>query len=167
MTRETFGYSFATWRFHLRGETIRSAADVGWLRDLTVRRMMRPDIRAVPASTTLSRFRTAFPLGSTTQVVAVDENKDYAGIANVAEAHASVLEDSKPIREILHFTDLALLPTMTAKEAVAAFDKAEAEALAVIQSPESRRVIGLLSEAHALRRCAEQLERRRRELIGE
>src|SRR5439155_638561 len=38
VTRETFGYSFATWRFHLRGETIRSAADVGWLRDLTVRR---------------------------------------------------------------------------------------------------------------------------------
>jgi chloride channel protein, CIC family len=24
VTRETFGYSFATWRFHLRGETIRS-----------------------------------------------------------------------------------------------------------------------------------------------
>ena len=38
MTRELFGYSFATWRFHLRGETIRSAADVGWIRDLTVAR---------------------------------------------------------------------------------------------------------------------------------
>src|SRR5262249_52739785 len=43
ITREIFGYSFATWRFHLRGETIRSAADVGWIRDLTVGRMMRPD----------------------------------------------------------------------------------------------------------------------------
>ena len=81
VTREAFGYSFATWRFHLRGESIRSAADVGWLRDLTVRRMMRPDVRTVPANTTLSRFRTAFPLGSNTHVVAVDENKHYAGIA--------------------------------------------------------------------------------------
>ena len=27
VTRELFGYSFATWRFHLRGETIRSAAE--------------------------------------------------------------------------------------------------------------------------------------------
>jgi CIC family chloride channel protein len=167
VTRETFGYSFATWRFHLRGETIRSAADVGWLRDLTVRRMMRADVRTVPANTRLSRFRTAFPLGSATQVVAVDENKDYAGIANVAEAHASELEESKPIRDILHFTDIALLPTMTVKEAVAAFDKAESEALAVIQSSETRRVVGLLTEAHALRRYAEQLELRRRELIGE
>src|SRR4029077_20527395 len=134
VTREAFGYSFATWRFHLRGESIRSAADVGWLRDLTVRRMMRPDVRTVPANTTLSRFRTAFPLGSNTQVVAVDENKDYAGIANVAEAHASELDESKAIRDILHFTEAVLLPTMTVKEAVAVFDKAEAEALAVIQS---------------------------------
>ena len=31
VTREFFGYSFTTWRFHLRGETIRSAADVGWI----------------------------------------------------------------------------------------------------------------------------------------
>ena len=44
ITRELFGYSFATWRFHLRGETIRSAADVGWIRDLTVGRLMRQDM---------------------------------------------------------------------------------------------------------------------------
>ena len=37
ITRELFGYSFATWRLHLRGESILSAADVGWIRDLTVR----------------------------------------------------------------------------------------------------------------------------------
>ncbi len=34
--RRTFGYSFATWRFHLRGEAIRSAVDIGWMRNLTV-----------------------------------------------------------------------------------------------------------------------------------
>ena len=34
--RNLFGYSFATWRFHLRGESIRSAHDVGWIRNLTV-----------------------------------------------------------------------------------------------------------------------------------
>ena len=43
--RRTFGYSFATWRFHLRGESIRSAVDVGWMRNLTVGRMMRREIR--------------------------------------------------------------------------------------------------------------------------
>src|SRR5579883_2036598 len=63
ITREIFGYSFATWRFHLRGETIRSAADVGWIRDLTVGRMMRPDFHTVQRDTTIEAFRTQFPLG--------------------------------------------------------------------------------------------------------
>ena len=167
VTREMFGYSFATWRFHLRGESIRSAADVGWIRDLTVRRMMRADMRTVPAHTTVARFRLVFPLGSTANVVALHENKDYAGIVQVVEAHAPELDETKPVRDILHHPDATLLPTMTIKEAVAAFDKAEAEALAVIQSGESRRVVGLLSEAYALRRYSEQLELRRQELVGE
>ena len=93
LTREAFGYSFATWRFHLRGESIRSAADVGWLRELTVRRMMRSDVRTVPAHTTVSRFRMVFPLGSAGQVVAVNEDKEYAGIVLVAEAHAPELDE--------------------------------------------------------------------------
>jgi chloride channel protein, CIC family len=167
VTREAFGYSFATWRFHLRGESIRSAADVGWLRELTVRRMMRPDVRTAPARMTVSRFRVVFPLGSAAQVVALNDEKEYAGIVHVAEAHAPELNESSTIREILRYPDAALLPMMTVKEAIAIFDKAEAEALAVIQSPERRRVLGLLSESYALRRYAEQLELRRQELIGE
>jgi CIC family chloride channel protein len=53
------------------------------------------------------------------------------------------------------------------KDAVHAFDKAEAEALAVIETREGRNVIGLLTESHALRRYSEELELRRRELTGE
>ena len=167
VTRETFGYSFATWRFHLRGETIRSAADVGWIRELNVRRMMRGDPRTVPAHTTVSRFRMVYPLGSTAQVIALNEDKSYAGIVLVAEAHAPELEETVPVRDILHARDTVLLPGMTVKEAVAAFDTAEAEALAVIEARERRNVIGLLTEAHALRRYADELELRRRELTGE
>jgi chloride channel protein, CIC family len=167
VTRETFGYSFATWRFHLRGETIRSAADVGWIRELTVRRMMRTDVRTVPAHTTLARFRMVFPLGSTTQVVAVNEDKSYAGIVLVAEAHAPEYEEQIPVREILHARDTVLLPGMTVKDAVATFDAAEAEALAVVEARDKRNVVGLLTESHALRRYSDELELRRRELTGE
>ena len=73
ITRELFGYSFATWRLHLRGETIRSAADVGWIRDLTVGRLMRSDRATVNAATSIAEFRAKFPPGSKTQVVAVDD----------------------------------------------------------------------------------------------
>jgi CIC family chloride channel protein len=167
VTRETFGYSFATWRFHLRGESIRSAADVGWIRELTVRRMMRPDVRTVLSHTTAGRFRLVFPLGSTTQVVAIDENKRYAGIIQVAEVHAPEVDEATPVRDLAHFRDTALLPTMTVKEAMTAFEKAEAEALAVIDSVEKAEVVGLLTEAYTLRRYKDELEQRRQELLGE
>jgi chloride channel protein, CIC family len=166
VTRETFGYSFATWRFHLRGETIRSAADVGWLRDLTVGRMMR-EVKTVPADMTIAAFRETVPLGSMSQAVAVDGDGRYAGIVVVPEAHSSELSATAPVREILHHTDNFLVPSMTVREAVIAFDRTEAEALAVVDSPISRRLVGLLTEAHALRRYAEESELRRRELVGE
>jgi CIC family chloride channel protein len=167
VTREFFGYTFATWRFHLRGETIRSAADVGWIRDLTVGQMMRPDVRSTPAEGTISDFRAAFPLGSTSQVVAVDEDGRYAGMVLVAEAHAADIGAVDQLRALLRHADHMLLPQMTVQEAVAAFDRFEAEALAVVDSVERRQVIGLLSEAHALRRYSEASERQRRELLGE
>jgi CIC family chloride channel protein len=115
----------------------------------------------------VGRFRTVFPLGSATQVVALDEDKAYAGIVLVAEAHASELDEAKQLRDILHHRDDMLVPTMTVKEAIEAFDQAEAEALAVVQTRDNRNVVGLLTEAFALRRYSDELERRRKELIGE
>ena len=167
VTREFFGYSFTTWRFHLRGESIRSAADVGWIRDLTVAQMMRTDVRTTPVEVAVSVFRESFPLGSTNQVVAVDVDGRYAGMVIVAEAHATELPATALLREILHNADHMMLPQMTAQEAIAAFERFEVEALAVVDSPERRQVIGLLSEAHALRRYSNASERQRRELLGE
>ena len=167
VTREFFGYSFATWRFHLRGESIRSAADIGWIRDLSVGQMMRSDVRSTPAETSVAAFREAFPLGSTNQVMAIDEDGRYVGMALVAEAHAAELPGSSPLRDILRHANHMLLPQMTVQEAVSAFDRFEAEALPVVDTLERRQVIGQLSEAHALRRYSDASERQRRELVGE
>ena len=166
VTREGFGYSFATWRFHLRGETIRSAADIGWMRELTVEKMMRQDVQTVLASSTVAAFREVFPLSSTAYVVAVDENDRYVGLVLVADAHAAEVAD-KAIKELLHHPDAMLLPSMAVKEAVLAFDRAELEALAVVDSYLDRRVIGILTEAYVLRRYSAALEGRRRDLVGE
>jgi CIC family chloride channel protein len=167
VTREGFGYSFATWRFHLRGETIRSAADIGWMRELTVGSMMRQDVQTVHASTTIENFREAFPLGSTAYVVAVDEDDHYAGLVVMADAHAAEASPEKSVKDLLRYTDDLLLPGMAVKEAVLAFDRAEAEALAVVDSYRDRQVVGLLTEAYVLRRYAAALERRRREMVGD
>jgi CIC family chloride channel protein len=167
ITRELFGYSFATWRLHLRGETIRSAADVGWIRDLTVRRLMRPDVATVDAGMAIGEFRGKFPLGSKSQVVAIDGNGRYVGLALVADAHASEIDAASGVNSILHYRDVVLHPVMNIQEAIAVFDAAEAESLAVVEPDGEHRPIGILSEAHAMRRYAEESERRRREAVGD
>jgi chloride channel protein, CIC family len=165
LTREVFGYSFATWRFHLRGETIRSAADIGWMRDLTVEKMMRQDVQTVNASSTIEAFREQFPLGSAASVIAVDEEDRYIGLIVVADAHAADPESS--IKDLLHHREDMLLPGMAVKEAVLAFDRAETEMLAVVDSFTDRHIVGLLTEAYVLRRYSAALEGRRRDLTGE
>jgi len=69
--------------------------------------------------------------------------------------------------DLLHFSHEMLLPGMAVKEAVLAFDRAEAEALVVVDSFLDRRVIGILTEAYVLRRYSAALEGRRGDLTGE
>ena len=167
ITRELFGYSFATWRLHLRGETIRSAADVGWIRDLTVGRLMRQDLTTVSADMPIGEFRGKFPLGSKNRVVAVDAAGRYVGLALVAEAHAPDIDAAGGLAGILHYRDVVLHPVMNIQEAFAVFDAAEAESLVVVETGGEQRPIGILSEAHAMRRYAEESEQRRREAVGD
>ena len=164
--RRIFGYSFATWRFHLRGEAIRSAVDIGWVRSLTVGRMMRRQVTTLPSDMSLVAFLRSVPLGTTDRIVMADPGGRYAGIVLVPEAHAADAKTAK-LADLLHYHNDTLLPQMNVKEAITRFDTAEADALVVVDGPETRRVIGLLTEQHALRRYSEELDRQRRDLSGE
>jgi len=127
---------------------------------------MRPDVTTVNADMKIEEFREKFPLGSETQVVAVDAAGRYAGLALVAEAHAQETERIGKLAGILHHRDVVLYPVMNIQDAIAAFDLAEAESLAVVESGDQWRPIGILTEAHAMRRYAEESEQRRREAVG-
>lgn len=168
--RKTFGYSFATWRFHLRGESIRSAHDVGWIRSLTVGRLMRRDVRAIRLDTPMATFLRAHPLGSPSRVIVVDAAERYAGIVMVPEAHAAARDAAGAearLADVVRYPDDFLTPELNAKEASAAFDRSESEALAVVDTPADRRVVGLLTESHTLKRYSDELDRQRRAIAGE
>lgn len=164
-TRRLFGYSFATWRFHLRGAAIRSAVDIGWERALTVARMMRSAPATVQGDMSLTLFRQEVPAGAVTRVVAIDDSGRYQGIIYPSEAAIVTGEDRK-VAALLHHQGRFLLPGMSVREALEAFKTAEADALAVLDDAEHCHVVGLLTEQHALRRYAEELDRRNRELAG-
>jgi CIC family chloride channel protein len=168
--RNTFGYSFATWRFHLRGESIKSAHDVGWIRNLTVERLMRPDVHVIGAETTLPDFRSQFPLGSAQRVVLLDDAGRYAGMVLLADVHSIAPDpgdETKTMSGFAKFRKDFLQPQMNAKQAAAIFDKSGSEALPVVSNLIEKKVIGLLTESHLLRRYSEELDRQRRTVSGE
>lgn len=165
VVRETFGYSFSTWRLHLRGETIRSAHDVSWMRNLTAGKMMRRDVKTIPAATSLAEFRRRFPLGSTKRAVLTNETGRYAGIVATAAVYAQPPEREAPLSSLAANADVALTPELSIKAIMTAFDETGADELAVVD--EGGEVIGLITEAHVTRRYAEELEKARRELTGD
>ncbi|WP_443027075.1 chloride channel protein [Sphingomonas sp. LB3N6] len=165
IVRETFGYSFSTWRLHLRGETIKSARDVGWVKTLTAGRMMRRETKALPATTTIAEFRRRVPLGATSRTVLIDTDDRYAGIVQTPTAYAEGLELTAPVGQLAVNGDAALSPTMDIAEIMRRFDASGADELAVLD--DDRGVLGILSESFVRRRYAEELEKAQRDLFGE
>lgn len=158
IVRRTFGNFFPTWRFHQRGR----AVDIGWMHNLTVGRVMRREMHTMHLDTTIDDFRKDVPLGTVDRVLVTDDADRYAGVVIVAEAHASNAK-AKRLSDLLRATNAMLLPQMLIGEALLLFEEAEVEALAVVDDPDHRRVIGVLTELYALRRYNEELERVRRD----
>lgn len=159
-----FGYSFATWRFHQRGMRLKGAYDVGWLRDLTVDRLMRRDPRIITPSVTLAEFVEHFPLGSGGSAFVVDEAGRYVGSLDVAKVHELLGTGSdrqKPVGSLIAGEPHILLPGTSVRAAIDIFNSSAQEELAVVDSGKERHIVGYLSEAAALRRYNHELERRR------
>jgi CIC family chloride channel protein len=167
--RELFGYSFSTWRLHLRGETIRSPHDVGWIRSLTVGRLMQTTLKTVRHNISMAEFRQQFPLGSLQSVVVLDDAGRYAGMVSLTDVYAQEGGQTRAesLDDLLRQKNVMLLPAMNIQQAIAVFDANETEVLAVVDDPVERNVVGLLSEFVAMRRYAEELDQARRALAGE
>jgi CIC family chloride channel protein len=166
--RATFGYSFTTWRLHLRGETIRGGHDVGWLRDLTVARMMAPAPPTFHADQSVRAFREAYPLGSANVVVAVSEKGEYQGLIHVSEAHALKLEDGGdggPIAALVHLPATVLHPDDNVRRALDVFGASQADTLAVTAWG-TEQVLGTLGEAYAARRYAQETNLAMKGVLG-
>ena len=141
------------------------------MRNLTVSRMMRADVRTVSSGQSLETFRKQFPLGSTQRVIVVDDEGRYAGIVVVADAYALNVSGGDVARMTLarlaRHPGVALVPSMNVTDAAKMFEVTNSEELAVVDSPKTLKVVGLLTEQHLLRRYAEELDKARRDLAGE
>jgi chloride channel protein, CIC family len=161
--RHWFGYSFATWRFHLRGLKIRSPEDVGWINELLIGPMMRRDPAVIAADLPIEELHRRFPVGSTKHVFVVDGQGRLCGNVDPIEAAGPEAADGSRTIATLFKDGPApyLLPGDDLRTALDRFSHAAQEILPVIDDAESRRIIGYVSESYALRRYASELERHR------
>lgn len=161
IVRLTFGYSFATWRFHLRGLTIRGAYDVGWISELNVGRLMRSDPKIVSEDVPLKKLRELYPPGSAKKLYVVDRAGHYVGLIDVLEAHNPAIDDALPglvASDLAQYAGLYLLPGENLRAALTRFEETQTETLPVLASRSERKPIGYLTEAYALKRYAQELE---------
>ena len=164
-TREAFGYSFSTWRLHMRGAAIRSPRDIGWMHHMTAARLMRRDPATMRNTSSIADFRMKVQLGSTSKVVLVDEGGHYHGIVPTAAAYAPTLDPLAPLASIATLKDISLQTTSDIKAILAIFDRVSADDLAVVD-PEGQ-VAGVVSEKYVRRRFFEESETALQELYGE
>ncbi|HTV87516.1 MAG TPA: chloride channel protein [Stellaceae bacterium] len=160
--RYGFGYSFATWRFHLRGLKIRSPEDIGWLDEIKVGTMMRRDPAVVAADQPVTELLRRYPPGSTKQVFLVDANARLCGVVDPAEAaRPEGTGGEQTVGDLVKAPLAYLLAGDDLRAALIRFSRTAQESLPVVDNADERHVIGYVSEAYALRRYAQELERRR------
>lgn len=165
LVRQWFGYSFSTWRMHLRGETIKSARDVGWVQNLNAGRLMRKGVATAPADLDAAAFCQRFPLGSGSRVILIDSEGHYAGIVQIPRVYGDGVKPETTIGELAENRDVSLPPAADVVSVMQRFDQTQADELAVVAA--DGQVLGVVSEAFVRKRYAEELDKRQRELMGQ
>lgn len=170
IVRELFGYSFATWRFHLRGEVIRGPQDIGWVKQLNAAALMRSDFASSLATMPIAEAQKLFPPGLVKQIVLRNADDSYAGMVSSADLHLAAVgddpaQDTPTLESLAHLRGEVLLPDVGIRDIVAAFEKNETDVLTVVDNLHHRTPLGTVSEAHVLRTYSEELERRNQEVF--
>lgn len=165
VTRELFGYSFSTWRLHLRGTNIRSPRDIGWTLNLTAGRIMRRDWQEVADTASVADFRRMVPLGASSKAILIAPDGTYQGIVQTAVAYRPDLDEMTPVAELAMLRDQVLSPSDGAESMLKDFEAAGADEMAVVDT--SRKTIGVVGENYLRRRYYEEIEISQRELFGE
>jgi chloride channel protein, CIC family len=170
VTRRWFGYSFATWRFHLRGVGLKGAYDVGRMYELTVRRVLDRDMFRVPATMKLDALVSEFAKQRQSLAFVHREDGTFVGTIEAQSANAKIAELGKgsevTAENIAQPQTRLLTPADRLSTTLSVLDETEHEAAAVVMSPTDPRLVGCVHKADLLRCYVEEADQMRREELG-
>lgn len=166
--RRIFGYSFATWRFQLRGEAILGGQDIGWLYKTKARALMRQGPPIASEDITIAEFTERFPLASSRYAIGITAEQAFAGLIDVALVHAEAREEGSAghkLSSLITHANAYVTASEPLSRVLPKFEQIPTEILAVVDSEERRTVIGAISEEYALKMYQQQLEARQKEIF--
>ena len=126
---------------------------------------LRADFENAPSIMPITEAQKLFSPARVKQIVLRDPNGIYAGLVSSADLHSIATIDNLPLGTLAQQSDEFLLPDATIRDIMAAFERTEADVLAVVARADHPVAIGTVSEAHVLRTYGEELERRNQELF--
>jgi CIC family chloride channel protein len=169
ITRRWFGYSFATWRFHVRGVDLRGAYDIRRFDELKVGHVLDRKILKVNAETKLTDVYNQL-LASWQPVAFVQrENGELVGMVDAVDVNAAVqegVEGTTPAEKLVRRQMQPLTPADTLSTALRIFESDDSQVAAVVARRDAPRLIGCVREADLLRLYLEEADRMRREELG-
>ncbi|HKF62985.1 MAG TPA: chloride channel protein [Dongiaceae bacterium] len=168
-TRRWFGYSFSTWRFHLRGVSLKGAYDIGRMYDLTVRRVLDRAILRVDGATKLADLLRLLHEQRQSLAFVQQPDETLIGVIDAAELTLKLAvpgEEEATAESSAHRPAKLLTPQDRLSTALAVLEAGQFDAAPVVMSTTDPRLIGCVHEADLLRSYIEEADRMRREDLG-
>ena len=156
LTRRLFGYSFSTWRFHVRGRDLAGPRDIGRLHGLTLADVPLDDPPRAPLDADVAAA-AAIAHGARSLVVALEAaDGRFAGLVRrdrLVEALAA--EPGMPVRSLIEPADAAVGLGDRLLDHIEAVGEAAVGELPVVDA--AGHLVGLVAEAAVLRRYLTEL----------
>lgn len=167
IVRRVFGYSFATWRFHLRGKKIRSALDISGLTRTTAQTLMKPVDCILSDHLTLEQVASFIRVNDKALLVLKNEDNEYAGLVELKDIFKNSSDLQMPIKDLAIRKKRVLTPGMNIKEMMESFDDIyECLYIIVVRGTDNYEILGIVSKNDILNRYNEILEGQIKDLTG-
>lgn len=165
--RKIFGYSFATWRFHLSGKKIRSALDISGLTRTTAQTLMKPVDFTLDYNLPLNQVIHSLQFHHKELLILKNEENEYAGLVELKDIFENLVHYQEQIGELAIRKNRVLTPGMNIKEMMDGFDDIhECPWLIVVRGTDNYEIMGIVNEDDVLNRYNEILERQIKDLTG-
>lgn len=171
VTQQVEGHSFFTWQLARRGISVKGGRDISTLRNICVRDVMSDDYRAISPQAPITSVRVNLQGAPWGELFVVDDDGRLNGVITFADLHEAAFDTSHDSEltaaDVLRRRPPVLEADDDLETATRAYESSGEANLAVVESRESRRLVGVAQEHSVVLAYHRALDQARAEERGE